>query len=195
MLPNSMEGLFTEQEPEAPSMFPEEPTPEGQNSAMSAFDLPIPGQSLTAEQGQSTYEQPPQYTDLDDAVDHIFERMIQQDNVNNLLRIVNTGIPLNAIIEPVLLHGAQEGLWNIDMSMMLYEPVAAMIIGLANMGGANVNTEPKKKKPMDISAFEKMAPSMPVGVKRNDKKADVEKSKADLLASVKRKGIMGKEIK
>ena len=37
---------------------------------------PIPGQSLTREPGNAAYEQPPQYVDLDDAMEYMLPRIL-----------------------------------------------------------------------------------------------------------------------
>ena len=48
------------------------------------FDRPIPGQSLTDEPGNYPWEHPPQYTDLREARDRIFDGMTKPENAKQL---------------------------------------------------------------------------------------------------------------
>jgi len=188
MSPNMLEGLFSEGE-EAPMDMPMEPSmsPEdSQKSAMGGFDLPVPGQSLTAPKGEMSFEQPPQYTDIEEAAEFLFDRMTSQENVTNLLRILNTGIPARMLIEPVLLSGAQEGLWNVDMTMALVEPMIAIMMGIAHMGGVKINLDSgKKENIIDTAPFEKMMAGTDVGAKKADIPEDIQGRKDALLKSIK----------
>jgi len=191
-----LEGLFGEAEgmpSEAPMEAPMDPMMQ-QKKAMGGFDLPIPGQSLTAPKGEMSFEQPPQFTDVEDAITHLYEKVFAQQNVNNFLRIINTGVPIEMLIEPILLHGAQEGLWNVDMSLMLYEPLVGMLVGMAESAGVKVNFRPEENNDIDIRPFEKIAKGADVGAKQKET-PDFEAAQArkdELLKSLKPKGLLAK---
>ena len=39
------------------------------------FDAPIPGQSLTDTPGNAKWEHPPQFTDVEEASEHVWDRL------------------------------------------------------------------------------------------------------------------------
>jgi hypothetical protein len=168
------------------------------DSGMKGFDLPVPGQSLTAEPGSVPYEQPPQFTKLDKAVDYLFESMTKQNNVDNILRIIDTGMPLSDLAQPIVMNGTSEGLWNVDMAMNLIEPTIAIMAGLAAMAGVTpvMNPEPKEHR-IDTSAFKKAVKGADVGAKQSEKSVDASDllaRKDDLLKSAKKSGgLLSKE--
>ena len=95
------------------------------------FDRPIPGQSLTDEPGNYPWEHPPQYTDLREARDRIFEGMTQEENIKQLITMLASDVPAEAIVRTVLFAGFTEGKWTVDMAALLAPVVLIQVIGLA----------------------------------------------------------------
>ena len=99
------------------------------------FDRPIPGQSLTDEPGNYPWEHPPQYTDLREARDRIFEGMTQEENAKQLLTMLVSDVPVEAIVRTVLFAGFTEGKWTVDMAALLAPVVLIQIISMAKAAG------------------------------------------------------------
>tara|TARA_R110001599_G_scaffold220208_1_gene418555 strand:+ start:49 stop:552 length:504 start_codon:yes stop_codon:yes gene_type:complete len=99
------------------------------------FDRPIPGQSLTDEPGNYPWEHPPQYTDLREARDRIFEGMTQEENAKQLLTMLSSDVPVEAIVRTVLFAGFTEGKWTVDMAALLAPVVLIQIISMAKAAG------------------------------------------------------------
>tara|TARA_R110001592_G_scaffold164361_2_gene398499 strand:- start:3941 stop:4444 length:504 start_codon:yes stop_codon:yes gene_type:complete len=99
------------------------------------FDRPIPGQSLTDEPGNYPWEHPPQYTDLREARDRIFEGMTQEENVKQLITMLASNVPAEAIVRTVLFAGFTEGKWTVDMAALLAPVVLIQIISMAKAAG------------------------------------------------------------
>ena len=136
-----------------------EPSPEEQSDNMSGFDLPVPGQGFTGEPGQAKYEQPPQYTNLSDAANHIYTNLVRQDVLDNVLTHLDKGVPVSLMAEPIIMHGVQEGFYTVDLAMQLMEPVMIMLGGLGRLAGIPVRWEDKddnlrpkqtKEKPVEL---------------------------------------------
>lgn len=109
------------------------------------FSQPIPGQSFTTEPGNFAYEQPPQFTKLSDITDYMFDRITSPSVQRDILRLLDAGVPVASLLEPILLHGVNKGKFNIDAAMLAAEPVATMITGLGLRAGINVVAAIKKK--------------------------------------------------
>jgi hypothetical protein len=157
-----MADIFADQITDGPEGLPTLDAPvvseDTQKQNMMNFDLPIPGQSLTAEQGAAAYERPPEFNDSEDAMDFLFERMTQPKTQKNLLRMMDAGVPVTLLAEPILLHGVQEGKWNMDLALLLMEPMAVVMYGLGERAGISVVlTPPEKEDPgVNMQNFKKI---------------------------------------
>lgn len=97
---------------------------------------PIPGQSLTTNPDDpQPYERPPQYTSVHEASEDIFSKLIEEETYKQLLIVLGDGMPVMDIVQTMLFTGFSEGKWNPDLMLMLVEPVAYMILALAERAG------------------------------------------------------------
>lgn len=88
---------------------------------------PIPGENYTSDTKNYPWHQPPEYTDLDEALDYLSGRMTQFKVANGLMTMAETGIPLYKISNFVLISGVGEGKWTPDFALLLAGPVTRMI--------------------------------------------------------------------
>ena len=97
---------------------------------------PIPGQSLTINPDDpQPYERPPQYTSVHEASEEIFSRLIEEETYKQLIMVLGDGMPVMDVVQTMLFTGFSEGKWNPDLMLMLVEPVAYMILALAERAG------------------------------------------------------------
>jgi hypothetical protein len=97
---------------------------------------PIPGQSLTSDPSSpAPYEKPPQYTSIHEAAEEIFERLIEEQTYKEIMGLLAEDVPVMDIVQTLLFTGFKEGKWNPDLMLMLVEPVAYMILALAERVG------------------------------------------------------------
>lgn len=93
---------------------------------------PIAGQSLTNDpENPAPFEKQPEYSSVHQASEVLFEKMLQKEVYIPLMQAVESGTPVMEIVQVILFKGFTEGKWNPDLLMMLIEPVAYMIIALA----------------------------------------------------------------
>ena len=67
------------------------------------FDTPIPGQSLTNTPGNYPWEHPPQYTNIEDATEYVWDILHREENLDQVLTFLRNGIPVEAIARTMLL--------------------------------------------------------------------------------------------
>ena len=97
---------------------------------------PIPGQSLTTDpDNPAPYEQPPKFTSVHEASEHIFNNLIKEENYVPLMRLLLDDMPIMDIAQTLIFTGFTEGKWNPDLMLMLAEPVAYMLLALAERAG------------------------------------------------------------
>jgi len=95
------------------------------------FDAPVPGQSLTDEPQNYPWEHPPQYTNINEAAEVIFNRLTEDDAALNMLAMLKSGVPVEAIVRTLIFAGFSEGKFNPDLGILLAPIVMAMIVGIA----------------------------------------------------------------
>lgn len=93
---------------------------------------PIPGQSLTSDPNSpAAYEQAPEFTTINEASEYLFEKFIDEEVYPELMGVLDQGVPIMDVVQTTLFTGFTEGKWNPDLLMLLIEPTAYMLLGLA----------------------------------------------------------------
>lgn len=105
---------------------------QAQTETAQNFGAPIAGQSLTnSPENPAPFEQAPENTALHPTLEYIWGDLIQPEYYISTMQLINNQEPIMDITEMYLMNGFQEGKWNPDLMMMLVEPVAYMLVALA----------------------------------------------------------------
>jgi hypothetical protein len=101
--------------------------------AGTSFKRAMPGQSLTDDpETPRPFEGPPKFTNRTEALKYYFEFFTEDtDNYNRLLDALDSDVPIMNIVQPLLIQGFQDGLFNPDMILLVAEPLTYMIAALA----------------------------------------------------------------
>ena len=99
------------------------------------FDAPVPGQGLTDKPGNYPWEHPPQYTDTSEAADYVWDRLTQPQFAEQVIAMLDAGIPVEAIGRIIIFTGFAEGKWTPDVAFIIAEPVMKMIAAVGIHGG------------------------------------------------------------
>jgi len=90
------------------------------------------GSSLTNDPDQPfPFEQAPEYTNVREACEHIFETIIEEETYVPMMQAIADGYPLMDVSQAILFKGFSEGKWNPDLLILLAEPTAYMLMALA----------------------------------------------------------------
>jgi len=96
----------------------------------------IPGQSLTADpDNPRPFESPPQFVSLHEASEYIFGNLLDEETYVQLMGELMNGRTVMEIVQVVTFSGFAKGLWTPDLMLLLGEPVAYMILALAERAG------------------------------------------------------------
>ena len=95
------------------------------------FDVPIPGQGLTAELGSRPWQNPPEYSTLEEGMDFYISRLVEPKMAARLLDIIETGVPLTALAETLTLGGVMQGLHTVDVGVLINPILVELMEGLA----------------------------------------------------------------
>ena len=108
---------------------------EGSIDAVDRFNAPPPGHSLTSEPQKWAWEKPAEYSDPEEAMEWVVSRIEQPEVEENFLRLMISGVPIEAMTNTITFTGFTEGYWSPDMSEILKMPIAMHFMGLALENG------------------------------------------------------------
>ena len=145
------------------------------------FDTPVPGQSLTDEPGNYPWEHPPQYVTTDGAADHLWNRMSEPEFAEQIIAMLDAGVPVEAIARTVLFGGFLNGKFSPDVAFIIAEPVMQMIATIGVIAGV----EDIKMSMDDITNKKEIRSAVRLNV-------EAEKVAKGIQEEVKQKGIMAK---
>ena len=145
------------------------------------FDTPIPGQSLTDEPGNYPWEHPPQYVTTDGAADHLWNRMSEPEFAEQIIAMLDAGVPVEAIGRTVLFGGFLKGKFSPDVAFIIAEPVMKMIATIGVIAGV----EDIKMSMDDITNKKEIRSAVRLNV-------EAEKVAKDIKGEIKQKGLMAK---
>lgn len=88
---------------------------------------PIPGENFTSDTKNYPWHQPPEFTDLNKALDMLTKKITGFKTANGILTIAELGIPLYRISSMIVMAGVGEGKWTPDFAILLSGPLTKMI--------------------------------------------------------------------
>ena len=84
-----------------------------------SFSRPIPGQSLTHELRARPWQNPPQFSTVEESMDWYLDRFDNPELVQELLSIIESGIPLSTIANSMQLGAVLQGVHSIDVGVLV----------------------------------------------------------------------------
>lgn len=101
------------------------------------FSAPIPGESLTRIPGGSPYEQAPQFPDINDAMEYIFDTLVEPRQSARLITMLKHGATCESIVRTVLFVGFMSGKWTPDVLLLIARPTLYIIASIAERAKNN----------------------------------------------------------
>lgn len=102
------------------------------------FAAPIPGMSLTREPGNAPYEQPPLYPRPEEALGFYFERLDDEELIDDLMFTLEQGFPLSILVDSMTSTGVMEGYHTIDVKVLISPILHEYLLNLAQAAGVDV---------------------------------------------------------
>ena len=104
------------------------------------IDGPIPGESLTAEYGGRPWQKPPQYATVDEAMQFYMQRMDNDKFKDDLLDVIENGIPLTIIANALQLGSVMEGYHSVDVGILVLPALVESLALIAENNGVTYKT-------------------------------------------------------
>lgn len=102
---------------------------------LNRFSGPIPGQSLTTEPGGAPWEHPPQFNDLNEFLENIFDKLVEKRQALRLAALLKSGISAEEIARMIIFNLFTTGAITPDIALQATRPVLYQIVAI----GKNLN--------------------------------------------------------
>jgi len=106
-----------------------------ENRQEPVFDMPIPGMGMTHEVGARPWQQPAQYTEIDDVTQFYLAKIEDEAFNDNVLNLLETKMPVTMIANAMQTTGVMNGVHTIDVGMLTLPIIMEMIMFLADSEG------------------------------------------------------------
>tara|TARA_R110000772_G_scaffold3588_3_gene12694 strand:+ start:653 stop:1177 length:525 start_codon:yes stop_codon:yes gene_type:complete len=130
------------------------------------LDAPIAGMSLTHELGARPWQQPAQYSTIDEVIDYYVTRMASDDFEESLLPIMEMDVPLTVIASTMQLSGVMEGKHSVDTGLLAIPILIEMMMLIGDKNdvkydsGLENETKGKPNKAMIAKALQDLKEEM-----------------------------------
>ena len=105
-----------------------------------SFDRPIAGQSLTHELGARPWQNPSQYSTVDEAIDYYMERMSSEDFMVQLVDTLEMGVPVTTLANTIQMSNVMNGVHNLDVGMLVLPLLMEMLMMIGDSAEIKYNT-------------------------------------------------------
>lgn len=124
------------------------------------FDAPIPGMGMTHEVGGRPWQNPPQYATVEEALDYYIPRMASDEFSNQLVDIMQMGVPLTTLANTVQMSGVMDGKHSADIGILILPVLIEMMQFLGDSAGveykSGLEDEKEPRSSLGMLAIEKL---------------------------------------
>ena len=110
------------------------------------FENPIPGMGLTHEVGARPWQSPAQYTKMEDIVDYYVSRMADDSFQQQLLNVMESGIPLTSLANTIQLASVMEGVHSIDTGLLIMPVLIELMMLIAEQNNIKYTSGMERNK-------------------------------------------------
>jgi hypothetical protein len=100
---------------------------------------PIAGMSLTAELGGRPWQTPPKYSTPEQALEFYLPRLTSPDAYDQLLDVLELGVPITAIADSMQTSGVMQGLHTVDVGLLVTPVIMEMLAYIGDDAGIEYN--------------------------------------------------------
>lgn len=131
---------------------------------------PIPGESLTDNPDEPRpFKRPPEFTNFKKALDFTANELLQEENYMPLMAAIGDGVTIFDLTNQIVYVGFREGKWNPDLMLMLVEPIAYLLMALAEKAGIEYRIDSEDDED-DLTILEQTGKNIKEQIKEKTKK-------------------------
>ena len=115
------------------------------------FDLPVPGMGMTHELGARPWQQPAQYTTIDDVAQLYVAQMQDESFTEQALNLLETKMPVTMIANAMQTTNVMNGVHSIDLGVLALPIIMEMVMLIADTEGVDYVTGTERDIESEIS--------------------------------------------
>ena len=100
-----------------------------------AYNVAIPGQSLTDEPKNFAWERPPEIVDPSEAVKHHLKYLNAEDALESTLFVLESGLPITSLVSTLMTNAVGNGIHSIDVGLIISPVIHESIKATAEEAG------------------------------------------------------------
>lgn len=115
-----------------------------------------PGHSLTGPRGKWAWERPPQFSNPDDAIDHVISQIDNPKTQDSLVKLMLAGITVEELVSQMAFKGFSNGYFNPDVAELIKPALGIYLMGLAEDSGFEAKmfvSEPEQEEVDDTTFY------------------------------------------
>ena len=116
---------------------------------VSSFGAPIPGNSLFTTPNDVPWERPSELDTVDDALAYYFTNLRDPEIIDDLMTVLDMGIPLQPIVETMYLSSVMRGVHNLDVGLIVAPVLSEFLAAVAktyDIDFSYTSVDPQKAK-------------------------------------------------
>ena len=117
------------------------------------YDRPIPGQSLTTEPKNAPYENPPEITNVDEAIMHHIDHLNNEEAAEDILDFIEAGVDVKTLTEAVMRSAVMQGIHSIDISLSIGPVLHEFIRGIPLAAGIDFEEGFEDKEAKKVKTY------------------------------------------
>lgn len=153
---------------------------------------PIPGENFTSDTKNYPWHRPPEFTDLDKAIDMIAKKLLSEESSKGIITMLEMGMDITTLTDTFLTSGIGAGKWTPDFALLLAGPVSHIIVLMAKGYDIDYDLGIDQKTKAPTSSFFKEVRNRENAVKVIKENIDVSEVKEKAAAQPQGLMAMGK---
>jgi len=160
------------------------------------FEAPIAGMSLTAEPGNRPWQQPPQHATVEAAIEYYLPKLSDEVFYEELLNVMELGIPLTTIANGIQLNGVMSGIHTIDVGILVMPVIVETLAFLGDEAGVDYELGTDREVDSDLVSESQIA----LAIKKQKQKgspsmeAPVEQEEEHMVEEPESSGLMSRRM-
>ena len=154
------------------------------------LNAPIAGQSLTDTPKNYPWERPAEISDPREAIKFHMEGLSSPESLDNILELIQVGVPLRALSKTVLTTAQMEGIHSVDVSLIIGDVIYEELVSIAEEAGLDYTTgdEPsefemqEKEDKQVLALLRKKLDAIKPGSEADDAGVETMRQVEDMLA-------------
>ena len=128
------------------------------------FGAPIPGQSLFTTPKDRPWENPSELDTVDQALGYYFTNLRDPDIIDDIMTVVDMGIPLEPIVKTLYISSVMNGIHNLDVGLIVAPVLTEFLAAVAksyeidfNYTSVDPQEQRKEKEQRKVETMLKLA--------------------------------------